>query len=158
MFQTKKLVLAALFAALTCVATMVITVPLPTGYANLGDCIVLLGAYILGPAYGAAAAGIGAMLADLFAGYGIYAPATLVIKALMALAAVALFRKKRFSFTVLGIIAAEAVMVAGYFLYELLLGNAGAAVASVFGNVMQGLVGGAAAVVLIALLKDKIRR
>ena len=40
----KKLVLAAMFAALSCVATMVIQIPSPmSGYVNLGDCFVLLG-------------------------------------------------------------------------------------------------------------------
>ena len=39
----KKLVLAAMFAALSCVATMVIQIPSPmSGYVNLGDCFVLL--------------------------------------------------------------------------------------------------------------------
>ena len=53
------LVLAALFAALTYVATNIIHVPIPAtdGYINLGDCVVLLGAFLLGPVYGAAAGG-----------------------------------------------------------------------------------------------------
>ena len=37
-----KLVLAAMFAALGCVATMVIQIPAPAGYVNLGDAVVLL--------------------------------------------------------------------------------------------------------------------
>ncbi|MBR2053626.1 MAG: ECF transporter S component [Clostridia bacterium] len=38
-----KLVLAALFAALICVATMVVRIPMPAtdGYANLGDAIII---------------------------------------------------------------------------------------------------------------------
>ena len=53
-----KLVLAALFAALTCVATMLIHIPMPAtnGYINLGDGMVLLGAFLLGPVYGMASA------------------------------------------------------------------------------------------------------
>ena len=46
-----RLVLAALFTALTTVMTMVIQVPSPMqGYVNLGDCGVLLSAWVLGPA------------------------------------------------------------------------------------------------------------
>ena len=46
----RTLVLAALFAALTCVATMVIQIPSPmNGYVNLGDCFVLLAGWVLGP-------------------------------------------------------------------------------------------------------------
>ena len=56
--KLKKLVMAALFAALTTVMTMVIRIPSPmSGYVNLGDCAVLLSAWILGPGLGCAAAG-----------------------------------------------------------------------------------------------------
>lgn len=55
----KKLVLAALMAALTYVATSIVQIPSPMqGYVNLGDCIVLLSGWILGPWWGAAAGGI----------------------------------------------------------------------------------------------------
>ena len=59
-----RLVLAALFAALIFVATNIIRVPIPAtdGYINLGDCVVLLGAFLLGPVYGAAAGGVGSMM------------------------------------------------------------------------------------------------
>ena len=41
--KIKSLVMAALMAAMACVATMVIKIPTPMkGYLNLGDCIVLL--------------------------------------------------------------------------------------------------------------------
>ena len=86
MKQTKlrTLILAAMFAALTCVATMIIHIPSPIGgYFNLGDCMVLLSAFVLGPVWGTAAGGIGSALADVICGYFIYAPGTLVIKALM---------------------------------------------------------------------------
>ena len=74
----KKLVLAALMAALTYVATSIVQIPSPMqGYVNLGDCIVLLSGWILGPWWGAAAGGIGSMLVDLLGGYGHYAPCLL---------------------------------------------------------------------------------
>ena len=84
----RAMVMTALLAALACVATLVIRIPSPTGgYMNLGDTVVLLSAYLLGPAWGAVAAGLGSALADLFSGYTAYVPATLLIKALMAAAA-----------------------------------------------------------------------
>lgn len=131
MKQTKlrTLILAAMFAALTCVATMIIHIPSPIGgYFNLGDCMVLLSAFVLGPVWGTAAGGIGSALADVICGYFIYAPGTLVIKALMALAAALIFCAfakngsrfgKTFSGSLLGSVAAEIIMVVGYFLYEL---------------------------------------
>ena len=45
----KKITLTALFMALSCVATMVIKIPTMIGYANLGDGVVLLGAYFFSP-------------------------------------------------------------------------------------------------------------
>ena len=86
--KIRKMVLAALMAALTYVATMVVQIPSPMqGFVNLGDCCVLLSGWILGPWWGGAAAGIGSMLTDLLNGYAHYAPGTLIIKALDAMAA-----------------------------------------------------------------------
>ena len=84
--KTKKLVIAALMAALACVVTMIVKVPSPLkGYVNLGDCIVLIAGWILSPVYGFMAAAIGSAMADVFSGYVLYAPATFAIKGLMAL-------------------------------------------------------------------------
>ena len=114
----RKMVFAALMAALVCVATMIVEIPSPTnGYVNLGDCFVLLAGWLLGPWYGAAAAGIGSMLTDLFMGYAYYAPGTLIIKGLMGFLAGTIYRALRkvapkAAMPVSGI-AAEAVMVLG---------------------------------------------
>jgi len=156
--QIRRLVLAALFTALTCVATMVIQIPSPmSGYVNPGDALVLLSAWVLGPFVGAAAGGIGSMLADILTGYAFYAPGTLVIKAAMGLAAGAVVRAmkgKRLSGRLLGGLLAEIIMVAGYFLYAaLILQNGIGALASVPGNAVQGLVGLVAALALAAVLE-----
>ena len=91
--KVQKLVVSALMAALTYVATMVVQIPSPmNGYVNLGDCFVLLSGWLLGPWYGGAAAGIGSMLTDLLSGYGYYAPGTFVIKGLDALVAALIFK------------------------------------------------------------------
>ena len=121
--KLRKLVLAALFAALCTVMTMVIQVPSPMqGYVNLGDCAVLLSAWVLGPWYGSAAAGLGSMLADLLS-YPHYAPGTLVIKFTMAVAAAYIFeamreRSGKLAAQLIGGAAAEIIMVLGYFGYE----------------------------------------
>ena len=71
----RKLVLAALLAALTAVATMIIRIPTPTqGYIHLGDGMVLICGILLGPGLGALAAGIGSMMADLIGGYMAWVP------------------------------------------------------------------------------------
>ena len=91
----KKLILAALFAALSCVATMSIRIPTPGtgGYIHPGDAIVILSGVILGPVWGFFAGGIGSALSDLIGGYFIYVPITFVIKGLVALAAGLLYQK-----------------------------------------------------------------
>ncbi len=153
--KLQKLVLTALFAALTAVMTMAVRIPSPlSGYVNLGDCAVLLSAWVLGPLPGCAAAGIGSMLSDLL-GYPLYAPGTLVIKGGMALAAGFLFRRlrPRESASPLPALLAsgavgEAVMAAGYFLYEAApfpVGLGLGALANVPFNLVQGVFGLAAA-------------
>ena len=155
--KIRKLVLAALLAALVCVATMVVQIPSPMqGYVNLGDCFVLLSGWLLGPWYGFAAGGIGSMLADLFLGYAHYAPGTLVIKGLVALLAALLYEKlgrspaARIASGVVG----EIVMVLGYFGYaSMLLGKGLAAAASIPGNIFQGAVGLVVGAVLATVLE-----
>lgn len=154
--KLRRLVLCAMFAALTCVATMVIQVPSPAtnGYINLGDCFVLLGAWVLGPAYGFAAGGVGSALADLFSGYTHYVPGTFVIKGCMALAAWFIFHALHESRSgrILGSLAAETVMVLGYFGYAALLLQKGlAAASSIPGNIAQAIGG-----IVVALLLYEI--
>ena len=82
----RKIVLAALLAALTAVATMIIRIPTPTqGYIHLGDGMVLICGILLGPGLGALAAGIGSMMADLIGGYMAWVPGTFAIKAQMCI-------------------------------------------------------------------------
>ena len=158
--KIRKLVMAALFAALCTVMTMVIQVPSPMqGYVNLGDCAVLLSAWVLGPLYGGAAAGTGSMLADILSGYAHYAPGTFLIKLAMAAAAALIFRALQRPSVPLPAaqavsgIAAEAIMTAGYFGYaSLLLGRGLAAAASVPGNLIQGAFGLTAAATVYVLL------
>ncbi|MBR4554701.1 MAG: ECF transporter S component [Ruminococcus sp.] len=144
--STQKLVFAGLLAAMTAVATLLIVIPTPTkGYINLGDCFVNIGAWLMGPVYGTAAAATGSAMADLIAGYGIYAPATFVIKGLMALASYAVFSglknsgRKKLS-PILAALIAEIVMVAGYAIYEsILYGSFATALTGVPSNAIQGI-------------------
>lgn len=87
MSNTRKYVLAGLMTALVLCLTFFIKIPVPytSGYIHLGDSMIYLSVMTLGPVYGAFAAGVGSMLADLAGGYAHYALPTLVIKSLMAL-------------------------------------------------------------------------
>ena len=70
MRQTKKMVIAALFAALACVATMAIRIPTPGtgGYIHPGDAVVILCGIFLNPGAAFLAAGMGSAMADLLGG------------------------------------------------------------------------------------------
>lgn len=161
-FRTRALVLTALFSALSCAATLVVHIPSPTGgYMNLGDTVVLLGAYLLGGAYGAAAGALGSALADLISGAMVYVPATLVIKGLMALLASWLYRRlgERKTALLAAGAAAELVMVAGYWLCDSLLSaSMTAALAGIPSNLIQAVFGIAASTLLQAPLKSALSR
>jgi len=161
--SVRKLILTALFTALTCVATMVIQVPSPMGgYVNLGDAPVLLSGWLFGPFWGFFAGGVGSMLADLFTGYTHYAAGTLLIKGAMAALASGMFsllcKHKRVGRALSGL-SSEVVMVLGYFFYAwLILGKGLAAASSIPGNVVQGLVGLVAALLLAEPIKKLAER
>lgn len=160
-----KLVRTALFAALICAATLAVQIPAPAtgGYLNLGDCFVLLSGFCIGPFWGALASGIGSMLADLILNYAQYAPATLLIKGMMALVAGLLchaFLKKRafgvfpLCVRLLAALAAEAIMSLGYLAYEaFVLGYGAGALLSLPLNLAQGGLGILLSLVLVELLQ-----
>lgn len=165
--QTKQLVTAAMMAALTCVATLLaFPVVGGSGYVNFGDCMVILSGALLGGPFGIAAAAIGSMLADVILGYYLYAPATLVIKALMTLAVWRLYGalekkapKKYILWLVLSGIAAECIMALGYFLYEIPLYGIATAVIDIPANLLQSAFGLISSVVLGGILvKLNIKR
>lgn len=139
--------MAALMAAMACVATMVIKIPIPAtgGYINLGDCIVLLSGIILGPAYGGIAA-------DLLGDYVAFAPATFIIKGLMAVVAALLIRdisRKNILNVLFAGFIAEVIMVVGYFVFEALVMGYGLAAA----GAIQGIAGIAIATLLMPIIK-----
>lgn len=162
--NARLLALTGLFAALGCVGTMVLQIPSPTGgYMNLGDAVVILGAWLLGPVYGAVAGGVGPALADLLSGYGVYVPATLVIKALMALTAAWLYRALGKRGLLLSALAAEVPMVLGYWLFDgalAALSGGGAlglclvgSAAGIPSNLVQAAFGAAASTLLALALR-----
>ena len=135
---TRRLCVTALFAAIIYVFTAYIHVPSHTGYTHVGDAFLYLAACILPAPYAAAAGAIGAGLADLLSGYGIWAPGTVIIKALTAFC----FTSKRESLVnkrnILGIVPALVLCVGGYYLYEAIItGNFAAPALGIPGYLTQ---------------------
>lgn len=173
--RIKTIIITALFAALTFVATSIIKIPTVTqGYIHPGDGLVLLSGLLLGPLWGTLAAGVGSALSDILGGYFVYAPATFIIKALSALVAFLIFRaltKKETKGSILKVIAAgvggEAVMVLGYFVFEIfmiaivngtnLTAGLAVAAAGIIPNVIQGVVGIAISSLLYPVLHRLVK-
>ena len=117
----RKIAYAGVLAALVFVGTE-LHIPTAIGHINLGDFVILLSSYIMGP-FAFVPAALGSTLADLLAGYPQYAVATFLIKGVMGLVAglllkrnaqgrVSLGRKLSVSFIT------ELIMIAGYFAFE----------------------------------------
>lgn len=158
---TRKIAVSSMLAALVCIATMIIKIPSPLkGYINLGDCVVLLTGWILPPGYGFLAAGIGSAFADVFSGYTSYAPATFVIKGLMAIISYkgfSLFSKKikKLPSRILSGALSEITMISGYLLFESVLYGFVPSLANIPANGVQGVVGIIIAVILINIFEKQ---
>ena len=158
--KLKLTIISALFAALVCVATMVVKIPTPlNGYINLGDCVILVAAFTLPCGYGFLAAGIGSCLADILSGYTAYAPATFVIKGFMVLVVclvTKLLKVNKSNFVkVVSVVLAELTMVLGYYIFEGFMYGFVPSLANIPMNLIQGVAGLVLAVVLIKVLEKQ---
>ncbi len=122
----KTAALTAVFAALVAVSTIIFAFPIPatSGYFNFGEIIIYTAALTFGPKVGTLSGGVGAMLSDIYLGYGIFAPGTLVIKGTEG--AIVGWLNKKLKKHISNVIVCSTIavlvgglqMVAGYFLYE----------------------------------------
>jgi uncharacterized membrane protein len=127
--STKRMVLYGLLIALVFLATYFtkIPTPLPGGYFNLGDSVIILAAAFLGPIGGLAAGSVGSALADLAYGGILFAPITFVVKGIEGLTVGLLISKMhragglKHSRLIAAVAAGAFIMVAGYFLAEAFL-------------------------------------
>ena len=116
--------LCGIFAALVFIGTQ-IRIPTAIGYINLGDGVILIASYFIGPAAFFPGA-IGSALSDLIAGYPMYIAPSFLIKGLMGLVAALIMNgshgKKVLGFVIrlAACLGAELIMVGGYFVFEAL--------------------------------------
>lgn len=150
----RKIVSTAVFAAMIFVLTYFVKVPVASGYVHFGDALIYLCAGFIGP-WALLAGAIGEGMADLIGGYAIYAPATIIVKALIAIPFVLAMRKKEKLFTpisALMTIPAGLITVGGYFVADIIIDKA-YAVVDIPGNVIQA-VGSAVIFIILALAFD----
>lgn len=157
--RVKQLALGGLLASLVLLSTWLLRAPAVLGYIHMGDGVIFLSAMLMGN-YAALIAGIGSSLADWLAGAPQYMLVTFIIKALMGLMVAWLARPGKQKRNLLVFLAAELVMVCGYFLFEAtFLTNWKGAVGGVPLNLLQGAAGVALGMVFslyLPHLKKKI--
>ena len=144
----RSIVTHGILMAIIAVLTLFASIPLPVGsggaYLNAGDAAVYASAYILGPWGGALVSALGSAIADLLHGAVIYAPATLVIKGLMALVCGLMLRRMK----KLPPFIAGLIMPAGYFAFEILLYGTETALFGLWTNGIQYAFGAVAGMLL----------
>ncbi|HEY8418992.1 MAG TPA: ECF transporter S component [Clostridia bacterium] len=134
-----NIALIAVFGAFIFVFTAFVHFPVGMGYVHLGDIFIFLACAFLSY-YAVIPSAIGSVLADIFLGYSYYAPATLVIKALMPVIMLLIKGKKHSNIRILiGMIVASVFMQIGYTSYEVLLVAIGNPNASTYAAVLAPL-------------------
>lgn len=112
---------AGVFSALVFVVTAYLHIPTSNGYVHVGDGLIYLAACSLPRPYAMAVGAGGAFLADCLSGYAMWAPGSVVIKALTAM----LFSSKGGRIVrarnITALVPAAFVCAGGYYLYEALL-------------------------------------
>lgn len=162
-FGTREIAISAVMAALVCVATLLIQVPIPAtkGVFNVGDVFVVVSALTFGPIVGFIAGGFGSSLADLLGGWYFWIPFTLVIKgvegflvgAIMVLDEEGAETKTR----ILAWLVGGLEMVIGYFLVQYYIYGFGAALTELPFNIIQMTVGGIIGIPLSIVITRRIK-
>lgn len=110
--------MAAIFTALVFVVTAYLHIPTNNGYIHVGDGLIYLAACILPWPYAMAVGACGALLADCLTGFVIWAPGSVIIKALTALLFTAKNKKIMCMRNRIMLLPAAAICIGGYYLYE----------------------------------------
>lgn len=157
---TQKLCISAVLMALVCIATLFFKVPIPLGYAHLGNAFIFLAAFLLDNPEALIVAGVGSAMADLLGGYTEWIIPTLIIKCIMGF--VISFIMHRGNSTnvvsvklIAGVLAGSVVMVIGYFVAgSIIYGSIVAGAAQIPGLVSEAIVG----IVLFYLLAFSLEK
>ena len=140
--------------AVVFVATYIIKVPIPSGYIHLGDVAIFFTSFIFGPIVGLIAGAVGPTLVDLLS-YPSYAPGTFVIHGLEGLIAGLIAWQAGTRRMVVAAVAGGAIIVGGYFLYDLAIVRVGTgtALADAGFNVLQAITGAVVAIPLVLAVR-----
>ena len=158
--MTREIVITGMMAAMSFAVATLIHVPLGTmGVVHAGDSIVFLSALLFGSRIGMFSSAVGMCLFDLASGYGVWAPFTFVIKAIMALitAKIAYSGSSKGDNSIkniIGMVLAGIWMLGGYYVAEAIITkNIYTPAASLLGNTLQFGTGAVIAFILAAAIK-----
>lgn len=153
--KTKRIAYSGVFAAMIFLLTYVVKVPVASGYVHFGDALIYICAGIIGGPWAMLAGAIGEGLADIIGGYAIYAPATIIVKALIVVPFMLVYKNQEKLFSIksaLMTIPAGAITVGGYFIADLIIDKS-YAVVDIPGNIIQA-VGSAVIFIIVSVAFD----
>ena len=159
-FSTREIVFTGLMTALVFIATFVPHIPIPLGYAHLGDAVIFLLALLVPRRPTIIAACLGSALADLLGGFALWAVPTIVIKYGMAEIVYRIAPQGRAmgqgrivtALLLSSLWMAFAYTLVGAVLYDGLI----AALTSTPGLLAEGIVNSIAAFLLLPMLRGRI--
>ena len=161
--KTLQLSIFALYMAIICIVTMFTKIPIPLGYAHIGDSIILTFALFYGGKKGFIVGGIGSAMSDLLSGFPQWIIPTFIIKGIMAVIMASIARKKDGSYqiisirTFIGAVVSMLFMVCGYVCTGIFMEGFAAGIASAPGLLIKSVVN-IIAFYIIAIVLDKIRK
>lgn len=154
MKRTHRLVLASLFVALSFIFTYFVKIPFPTGgYFNVGDAFIMLAAIIIDPLTGILVGALAGGLSDLFAGYVLFIPFTVLAKGLEALMAGFIYQKTRGLLRYVGVVIGPLVMVAIYALSYIIMFDKATMIANLPFDLAQAGIAIVLTIILLLLLE-----
>jgi len=151
----RRITLIALMAGLIFVLTTLPRIPTPIGgYVHLGDVGVTFAALAFGPWVALVAGGLGTALADIYGGYAQFALASLLVHGLQGWALATIVRRRKDVLSLgLAVAVGTLIVVAGYFVAEVLMYGAADAALELVPNALQVLTGGVIGVPLYMAVK-----
>ena len=161
--KTYDLIVTSLLISLVFIATFFINIRLPIaangGLVHLGTGMLFIAAIMFGPKKGAMAGAVGMALFDLFSGWTLWAPFTLVARGVQGyfvgkIAWSGGRNGKNPFFNAMAMICSVPFMLLGYYICELVIfGNRVVPFASFPGNLVQNVVGMLIAIPVCLALK-----
>ncbi len=115
--KTNQLTRTAILLALVFVVTRYIQIPIPLGYFNVGNTVILFGCLFIESPYGIIAGSVGSALADLVS-YPAYTIPTLLIKMAMPLLFYRFKEKREMAFMISTLIPLFGYTITGMILYK----------------------------------------